>query len=147
MTQLLYSPKKLVFLQFFIIGLMILFSKNFFFSTLSLSIFLIGTLLGFWAIGHNKIGNFNIQPKLKKGSKLITSGIYKYIRHPMYSSVIIMMLAFLISTPTLIEGLLFVALIVVLVLKAKKEESLWLVHDEEYQKYKKRTKIFIPYIL
>jgi protein-S-isoprenylcysteine O-methyltransferase Ste14 len=140
-------PKALVFLQFTIIGVMVLCSKNFLSSILSISIFFIGLLFGIWAINHNKLGNFNIQPKLKEGSRLITSGIYAYIRHPMYSSVIIMMLAFLISTPTLLEGFLFIALIFVLILKAKREESLWLEHNEAYRYYKESTKLFIPYIL
>ena len=146
MSHPLY-PKALVFLQFTIMGAMIFFSRNFFSSMLSISIFTIGLLFGFWAINHNKLGNFNIQPKLKEGSILITSGIYAYIRHPMYSSVIIMMLAFLISTPNLQEGLLFLTLIIVLILKAKREESLWIEHDEEYACYKERTKLFIPFVL
>jgi len=37
--------------------------------------------------------------------------------------------------------------VAVLLLKAKREESLWLEHDEEYAKYKNSTKFFIPYIL
>jgi len=140
-------PKALVFLQFTIIGAMVFFSTNFFSSTISMLTFSLGLLLGIWAINHNKLGNFNIQPKLKNGSKLITSGIYGYIRHPMYSSVIIMMLAFFLTTPNLTEGLLFLSLILVLLLKAKKEESLWLQHDKEYQEYKKKTTFFIPFIL
>jgi protein-S-isoprenylcysteine O-methyltransferase Ste14 len=126
---------------------MVLFSNNFLSSPFSILLFMIGLLFGIWAIKHNKIGNFNIQPKLKEHSKLITSGIYQYIRHPMYTSVIIMMLSFFLSTPTLIEALFFVALIITLLLKAKKEESLWLKHDIEYKHYKERTKFFVPYIL
>jgi len=146
MNHSLY-PKILVFLQFTIIGLMVLSSKNFLSSIPSVSIFIIGLLFGLLAINHNKLGNFNIQPKLKEGSKLITSGIYAYIRHPMYTSVNIMMLAFFISTPSFLEGFLFIALIFVLMLKAKREESLWLEHDEAYRYYKESTKLFIPYIL
>jgi len=146
MNHSLY-PKILVFLQFTIIGLMVLSSKNFLSSIPSVSIFIIGLLFGLLAINHNKLGNFNIQPKIKEGSKLITSGIYAYIRHPMYTSVNIMMLAFFISTPSFLEGFLFIALIFVLMLKAKREESLWLEHDEAYRDYKESTKLFIPYIL
>jgi len=140
-------PNLLVFLQFFIIGLMVLLSKSFFSSTLGLAIFILGALLGIWALTHNQLGNFNIQPKLRKGSKLITTGIYAWVRHPMYTSVIVMMLGFLVSTATIVETFLWVILIVVLLLKAKREESLWLKHDEAYEAYKKSTKLFIPYIL
>ena len=147
MTHHSLYPKVLVFIQFTIIGAIVLFSTGFCSSILPVVIFMIGLLCGLLAIKHNKLGNFNIQPKLKESSQLITSGIYQYIRHPMYTSVSIMMFAFFISTPSSIEGFLFVILITVLTLKAKKEEELWLIHDKSYQEYKKRTKLFIPYLL
>lgn len=146
MRSALY-PKLLVFLQFGLIGLMLLVSHGFFSSLYELSVFIMGLCIGLWALKHNRIGNFNIQPKLKEGSKLITTGIYRYIRHPMYTSVIVMMFAILISTPTMIELLLFLSLIIVLVLKALKEESLWVNNNKAYIQYKKNTKLFIPYIL
>ena len=140
-------PKTLVFLQFSIIGLMVLLSKGFFSSILGVAIFIVGAIVGLWALTHNQLGNFNIQPKLREGSKLITTGIYALVRHPMYTSVIVMMLGFLVSTVSKIEIFLWLMLIIVLLLKAKKEESLWLEHDEAYESYKKSTKLFIPYIL
>jgi len=140
-------PKLLVLFQFGLIGLMVLFSHGVLSSVLGISIFILGLIIGLWAIGHNKRDNFHIQPNLKEGCKLITTGAYRYIRHPMYTSVITMMFAVLISTPTLLEFLLFLALIVVLILKAKREEILWCGHDEAYIEYKNNTKLFIPYIL
>ena len=141
-----FYPKLLVFLQFILIGLMLLSMKaipNFF----AMMIFLFGTTIGIWALSHNQLGNFNIQPNIKEGCILITSGIYKWVRHPMYSSVILMMLAILIANPTLIMFTLFILLVIVLLLKAKREESLWLRHDTLYLKYREKTKYIIPYIL
>ena len=137
----------MVFLQFGIIGLIILLSKGFFSNLIAITIFLIGGLFGIWALTHNRLGNFYIQPKMRENAKLVTTGIYGYIRHPMYFSVIVMMLAFVTSTPTTVEIVLFISLIVVLVLKAKREEKLWLNHNKEYQRYKEQTKLFIPYVL
>ena len=142
-----YYAKTLVSLQFFIIGLMLFVSEGLLSSVLGLAVFSFFLIFGVIALNYNKLGNFNIQPKLKEGSTLITTGIYKYVRHPMYTSVIGMLLGVLISTPTLFEILLFIMLIVVLLLKAKKEESLWLEHDETYQTYKNKSKFFIPFIL
>ena len=147
LTKNKYYPQLLVFLQFGLIALMLLFSQGFLSSTYGLVTFLLGATLGVWALRHNQRGNFHIQPKLKENSKLITTGIYKYIRHPMYSSVIMMMLGVLISTPTMMEWIFFLLLIFVLVQKARREEALWLVHDEAYVEYKKDTKLFLPYIL
>jgi len=139
--------KTLVFLQFLMIGLMLFYSQGLLHSPLALGVFGFFLLFGIVALNYNKLGNFNIQPKLKENSKLITTGIYAYVRHPMYTSVIGMMLGVLISTPTLIEFLLFGILIGVLLLKAKKEESLWLEHDENYEEYKHKSKFFIPFVL
>jgi len=146
MSQEIY-PRFLVFMQFGLIALMIYFSHGILSSIPALIIFLFGLALGLWALDHNKRGNFNIQPKLKEGCKLVTTGAYRYIRHPMYASVITMMLGVLIATPTPLELLFFIALVTVLVLKAKREEKLWSRHDEAYLSYKKKTKLLIPYIL
>ena len=140
-------PKLLVLLQFGLIGLMVLFSHGVLNSVLGIAIFILGLIIGLWAINHNQRDNFYIQPNLKEGCQLITTGAYRYIRHPMYTSVTLMMLGVLVSTPTLLELLLFTTLIMVLVLKAKREEKLWCGHDEAYIEYKKSTKLFIPYIL
>lgn len=134
-------------LQFGISGLMALFSRHFFLSPYPLIVFILGGLLGIWALQHNQLGNFNVQPKLKENAQLVTTGIYGYIRHPMYLSVTIMMLSMVIASPTLLEILLFMGLIIVLWLKARREEALWSLHDEAYKIYRKRSKFFLPFVL
>ena len=141
-----FYPKLLVFLQFALIGLMLL-SINALPNIFAIFIFLVGATIGIWALSHNQLGNFNIQPNIKEGCILITSGIYRWVRHPMYSSVILMMLGIFITNPSLVMSILFILLVIVLLLKAKREESLWLRHDTDYLKYRKKTKYFIPYIL
>jgi len=142
-----FYPQLLVFLQFTLIGLIALFSKGFFSSLVSMVIFVLGAGLGIWALLHNKLGNFNIQPKMKEGAVLVTSGIYAFIRHPMYLSVIVMSLALVLSSVTLLQSFLFFALIGVLFLKAKREESLWIEEDETYAEYRAKSKFFLPFIL
>jgi len=147
MTQHPLYPKLLVFLQFGLIGLMLLFSSGILSSLLGLTVFLVGLVVGIFALLRNKLDNFNIQPKMKENAELITSGIYAYVRHPMYLAVILMMLGVLISSPTLLETFLLGLLLVVLLLKAKKEEAIWSQENEAYVAYKKRTKLFIPFVL
>jgi len=142
-----FYPRLLVFLQFTLIGLIALFSKGFFSSLVSMVVFILGAGLGLWALLHNKLGNFNIQPKMKEGAVLVTSGIYAFIRHPMYLSVIVMSLALVLSSVTLLQSFLFFALIGVLFLKAKREESLWIEEDETYAEYRAKSKFFLPFIL
>ncbi len=147
MTNHPLYPKLLVFLQFALIGLMLLFSKGIFSSFVAILVFLIGALIGLFALTHNQLGNFNIQPKMKENAKLITTGVYAYIRHPMYLSVLLMMLGVFIGSPTILEVLLLISLTIVLVLKAKKEEAIWSDETQEYLNYKKKTKLFIPFLL
>ena len=146
MKESLYA-KSLVAIQFVSMGAMLLLSRGIFYNALALSIFIVGLGIGLWALMHNKLGNFNIQPKLKENAKLITTGIYQYIRHPMYFSVFVMMLGLLIATPTLYEIFFFILLLVALYLKAKKEEALWIEENADYVAYKQRTKYFIPFVL
>lgn len=145
-TKSLY-PKILVGIQFLSMGLMLFFSNGIFHQLFALIVFLVGLGIGLWALLHNRLGNFNIQPKLKEDAKLITTGIYSYIRHPMYFSVVLMMLGVLIATPTLYESIFFAILLMVLYLKAKKEEALWIEESADYVAYKRKTKYFIPFVL
>ena len=145
MTHYQLYPKLLVFLQFALIGLMLLFLQKV--SLIGILIFLLGAMVGLFALTHNQLGNFNIQPKMKENAKLITTGIYGYIRHPMYLSVLLMMLGVFVSSPSIIAAILLILLTIVLVLKAKKEEAIWSDETQEYLSYKKKTKLFIPFIL
>jgi protein-S-isoprenylcysteine O-methyltransferase Ste14 len=117
------------------------------FSWIGVSILLLGIGIGIWAIQHNQPENFNIVPELKEGCCLVTTGIYRYIRHPMYTSVILMLLGVALLSHSPLSWLLWAVLIVVLYLKASREEKLWMAHDPCYAEYRKKTKYFIPYIL
>ncbi len=142
-----YYPQILVAIQFLTMGLMVLFSHGFLHHGIAITIFLLGLTIGLWALMHNTLGNFNIQPKLKKDAQLITAGIYAYIRHPMYTSVVTMMFGILISTPRWYEAILFTLLLLTLYLKAKREEKLLIQAFSNYSDYKKRTRYFVPFVL
>src|SRR5512134_3536099 len=49
--------------------------------------------VGIAALAANRPGNFNIRPEPKAGGRLVTSGIYRWIRHPMYGAVLLALLA------------------------------------------------------
>ena len=141
------KSKILVFLQFFIIFLMILPLGS---PTDSLyigvSIISIGILIGLLAIKAHKSGNFNIRPDIKDNCSLVTSGIYAYVRHPMYLSVLVMMFGFVVIYPYYYEIVLFFVLVAVLVTKMLYEESLWVCHDSNYTAYQKKVKRLIPFL-
>jgi len=41
-----------------------------------------GIGLGVYTLSHNRIGNFSIYPEIKVDAKFITTGPYRWIRHP-----------------------------------------------------------------
>jgi len=141
-----FYPKFLVFLQFGTIGVMLSIT-HYSLQFGAIGIFLSGVIIGIWAITHNQLDNFNIEPALKENCQLITTGIYRWIRHPMYTSVTLMMLGVTLMDSCITMWILWFFLIIILLLKAKREESLWLDYDPCYHNYKEKTKYFIPYLL
>ena len=146
MSDSIYS-KVLVALQFILIALLLLINDSIFNHLISLFISATGFLFGLYTLYFNRIGNFNISPEIKENSKLIKNGAYKYIRHPMYFSVFLMMAGVVLTENNVVNIFCYMALVVVLYLKAKKEEKLWSDKLEEYKQYKKHTKMFIPFVL
>lgn len=106
----------------------------------------IGGILGMAALLYNRIGNFRVYPEIKPGFKLITNGPYNYIRHPMYTSVILIMLgtSIYLNDPWNYLGLCMIVLSVTL--KALKEEQLITREHPSYKEYISRTTRFIPFV-
>ena len=145
------KAKLFVVLQFsfiFIMSVILLNTNNIHSNLLNISamIAFFSLVIGFFAIMKNKIGNFNIRPTIKDDSILITNGIYAYIRHPMYLSVLLLMLSILIISFSIIQLCLYLLLFVTLIYKLKYEENLWRNNSIEYSKYMDTTKRLIPYI-
>ena len=103
-----------------------------------------GILLGLWAIGSNRPGNFNIRPTPRVGGRMIRSGPYGWVRHPMYTAVLACALACVIATPTAATWAGAAALLIVLLTKARLEERWMITSHPEYAAYRDRTKGFLP---
>jgi len=136
----------LVFIQFFSIFLMII--PLFFYSNHSIVGYffvIIGIIIGIIALINNPPSNINIRPDIKPNCSLITHGIYKYIRHPMYSSVIFSMFGILLLHFSLFEIIVYLILLSNMIIKMLYEEKLW-CNSKEYQEYSKKTKRLIPFV-
>lgn len=137
----------LVFLQFLFIVSLLVINESIFSSIFCTALFIVGLGFGMYTLLYNTLSNFNISPLIKKDAKLITKGAYRFIRHPMYFSVLIMMLAVILVSFNVLSLGVYCGLMVVLYLKAQKEEKLWMKSSSAYQDYKEKTKMFIPFIL
>ncbi len=115
-------------------------------STYSLILFIASAIIGVTAIINMKISNLNIMPELKDNHKLATNGIYKYIRHPMYTSVILLCLGFLLTEITTVNIIAMLILTINLFLKSRLEEKLLEQRFNNYKDYKNNTYRFLPFI-
>lgn len=85
---------------------------------------------------------------VEKTTKLVTIGIYHYIRHPFYSSLIFLGWGILLKNVSWLGAILAVVNTILLIVTAKTEEIENIQYfGEKYQEYMKHTKMFVPYIL
>ncbi|NTV13656.1 MAG: isoprenylcysteine carboxylmethyltransferase family protein [Desulfobulbaceae bacterium] len=83
----------------------------------------------------------------EKTTSLVTVGAYKYIRHPLYSSLLCLAWGAFLKHPTWLGLVLVLAASFFLVLTAKQDESECLrFFGPAYQAYMRGTKRFIPFL-
>ncbi|WP_156928235.1 methyltransferase family protein [Sulfurospirillum arcachonense] len=137
----------LVCVQFTCITLLIFLNPTMFYKPLCLAIFALGIVMFVYILYNVKTLNFNIIPEIKQNATLVTTGVYKYIRHPMYFALFLTMLSPFSANLNTNNLFLCVVLVLALFLKAKKEEMLWAHKSDSYKKYMQHTKMFLPFIL
>jgi protein-S-isoprenylcysteine O-methyltransferase Ste14 len=85
-----------------------------------------------------------VLPRPRAGSAVAQSGVYRFVRHPVYGAVLLIALGWSLAESPL--GLVPTALLVVVFdLKARVEEAWLLEHLPAYDEYRRRTpKRFVP---
>lgn len=88
--------------------------------------------------------NISPMPTPRKSHKLVTSGMYSIVRHPMYAGLLMTCMG--LSALSLSETRLALSLLLwaVLEVKVKFEEEALCSRYPEYDEYKQRVKKFIP---
>jgi protein-S-isoprenylcysteine O-methyltransferase Ste14 len=102
----------------------------------------------FWR-SHADLGrNWSASLKLRENHKLVTSGVYRHIRHPMYSSFLLLGLAqFLLLPNWLVGSAGFAGAALLFGLRVGREEQMMDdLFGAEYRAYMARTKRIIPWI-
>ena len=103
-------------------------------------------LLGLWAVLSVGLGKFRISPYLHPAGRLLRTGPYRFVRHPMYLSLLLAMLALLIDHWTALRIGAWLTLVAVLVLKLRLEERLLTRRFPEYARYARATYRMLPYL-
>jgi protein-S-isoprenylcysteine O-methyltransferase Ste14 len=84
---------------------------------------------------------------VEKTTELVTAGAYRYIRHPIYSSVVYGAWGVFLKRPSWIGACLAVITIFFVTVTAKIEEAENIsFFGPAYQSYMKQTKMFIPFL-
>ena len=101
-------------------------------------------MLTAWTLLHNRPGNFNINPRPRIWCVVIFTGPYQWIRHPMYSALLLGTSALALISNPYFGWLTWDMLALTLVLTSHFEERLLIAKYPEYSYYIKIRKRFIP---
>ena len=88
--------------------------------------------------------SLRVSPIPRKDAPLIVLGIYKYVRHPMYLALLSIGLALAVNASNVIGWFLYLALIIVLNIKASFEDSLLRELHPEAVHYQMHTSKILP---
>ncbi|MCA1962029.1 MAG: hypothetical protein LDL33_14690 [Desulfomonile sp.] len=99
-------------------------------------------LLSFKALGRN----FRVYMAPRRSGTLVTRGVYAWVRHPMYTGVIVGLLGYVILFGSVVVLPAWIGVMILYAIKAVREERALADKYPEYEEYRMRTWRFLPYI-
>lgn len=136
----------LVTLQFALIGLLLFSTAGFKISAFALTLLIASVFLVLWAIISMRQSKLRITPVPANEAKLITTGPYRFIRHPMYTAVLSGAAGLLSAYFSWIRLGIAITLALVLIIKLFWEEKMLTEKFSGYTNYKKNTRRLLPYL-
>jgi protein-S-isoprenylcysteine O-methyltransferase Ste14 len=89
-----------------------------------------------------------VEYQIKKNHELITTGIYQYIRHPIYLGILLSFVGGELVSESYLAIFFFFVLLFIAYKIGKREETILLNHfGKQYAVYMSKTKMIIPYFL
>ena len=116
-------------------------------SVVNVGLFALGAMVAVAAITVMPSRSFSVMPEPTREGELVTRGIYRHIRHPMYLAVLLCGLAACLAYASAPKWGLLALLAGVLTAKIRREERLLLARFEGYASYRLQTKALIPYLI
>lgn len=106
---------------------------------------------GLWLFykSHADLGdNWSITLQVRQQHTLVTRGVYRRVRHPMYTAILLYTLGQTLVIPNWLAGPTYLAAMVLLIaLRLRPEEQMMLdKFGEEYAEYQKNTKRLVPWV-
>ena len=95
---------------------------------------------------HHALGkNWALALVTKEGHTLVTSGPYRWVRHPMYTAIFLQSLASFLLSANWVIGLTGLGTSMLCVARVREEEALMVEEfGDQYQAYMERTGRFLP---
>jgi protein-S-isoprenylcysteine O-methyltransferase Ste14 len=109
-------------------------------------ILVVGGVIGLWALQVMGLRQVKVFPEVANQGKLIVFGPYRRVRHPMYTSVLLVTLAWVLGNPLSYRVMLWAGLLMILMVKLRYEERLLMERFPAYEAYRRETKRLIPYL-
>ena len=142
---LFVSIQLLFFVCYFIPLFTFSFQTNHFFKYAALASAIIGLLIIAIAVLQlNK--NLTPFPTPKENGTLIKNGLYKFVRHPIYSGIILTALGFGFYHGSIWKISIGIILWILFFFKSKYEEKMLFKHFADYETYQKATHRFFPFL-
>ncbi len=104
-------------------------------------------LLGLFTIaaGAKALGpSLSVLPRPHHDASFVSHGVYRWVRHPIYTGVILLVAAWALYRGSLLHVALAFAIAGFFTAKAVREEQWLLERFPEYEAYRNRTKRFVP---
>lgn len=98
-----------------------------------------------WARTSFPKGQFRAMPT-PAGGRLLTRGPYRFVRHPMYAGVMLLLWSSVLGHWSLFNAALAVVASVAVGVRIVDEERALREHYHEYAKYSRVTKRLVPYL-
>ncbi len=109
-------------------------------------ILIVGGLVGIWALHTMGIHHLRIFPEVSEQGRLVVNGPYRWVRHPMYTSVLSVTFSWMMIDPVWFRIGLWVILFGVLWIKLEYEEKLLTKQFPSYSSYQRQTYRLIPFV-
>ncbi len=114
---------------------------------LALGTALCGLGIAFAILARRHLGkNWSREPSIQEGHELVTSGPYRFVRHPIYTGFFIAILGSALVGGTM-WLVIFIGFCLMFVWRVKAEEGLMMqLFPQRYPEYKRGTKALIPFV-
>jgi protein-S-isoprenylcysteine O-methyltransferase Ste14 len=103
-----------------------------------------GAIVAIWSWVTMGAKRLSMMPSVNERTELVTDGPYRFVRHPMYASLLVFCGGLVFTPLALWKVIAWCVLVGVLIAKARLEEAAMRDHFESYGEYAQRTAAFFP---